>query len=301
MNKKVLLAIWFVLMVLIGVTATYASINYPKDDALTLIDKKYHIKAFEDEGSGTLYQIDVDDSGTFKIVEEISSSATDNDTQKNEYEGKFSSEEFDSFKKVILTLNNMYSLNGNNQLFNYDYSQSNEISTNDKKTILKFAKTITDFGKQEIKGKEWFVVILEELGASNGKYKEVKFTEKKVKDDFVNIGERQVKVQVRDKTVFIDEEPVNMENDFDEIYTADVDGDGALEFITRTYDLRISPPTNYYYIYRLNDDNTVSEALKISIMGSIDTFYVDGKKLMIKYEPFEAKTGYVEVGNYTLK
>lgn len=289
------------LMTLIGITVTYASFSYLEEDSLSIIDKKYYIKVLEDADSKVLYEIEIAENGSFRVVEEYLSGTNESNSDKIEYDDKFSIEEFDSFRRTVLTINSLYPLNKNGHLFYYDYSKENSIGEKDKENILKLALTIRGYAKNEVTGREWLDLINDEFGNSNGNYKEIKFTDKKVKDELVQFGERQIRVRVEDKRVLIDENEVGIENYLNEVYLVDVDGDGTYELITRTYDLRISPPTNHYYIYKLNLDNTFTEILKISIMGSIDTFFVDGEKLMIKYESFEAKSGYVEVGNYTLK
>ncbi len=299
MDKKVLISIWFVLMTLIGVTVTYASLNYPEE--FTLIDKKYHLTASDPRDSSVVYAIDIDEDGKFSVL--TSKLANPLNEEPEPIYGNFTSTEFEKFKKLVVYIKNMYVLDSKNYLFYYDYSDKNDISSKDAESIQNVALAIVNIGEGERKnGNALLDDAMVKLGNSVGNYREVKFTEKAISGNYkVVVGGREMAVEIRDKQLFIDSVLTPLESDFNEVYAIDIDNDGLVEIISRTCDLRISPATNHYFIYRISAEGTLVESLKISIMGSIDTLYVDGNDIMIKYEPFEAKAGYVEKGQYTLK
>ena len=82
-------------------------------------------------------------------------------------------------------------------------------------------------------------------------------------------------------------------------YILDLNNDGYLEIIHRTYSDSVSPITNIYTIYNYKNNNLI-EIGKISIMGNIpNDLQVFKNTLKFKYWPYESPRDFTET--YTLK
>ena len=80
----------------------------------------------------------------------------------------------------------------------------------------------------------------------------------------------------------------------------DINGDGILEIIHRTYTNSISPSTNIYTIYNYKNSN-LKEIGNISIIGNIpNQIYVKANTIKFKYHPYEYQKGHAEEVVYEL-
>lgn len=71
-------------------------------------------------------------------------------------------------------------------------------------------------------------------------------------------------------------------------YIVDLNGDGILEIIHRTFSEMISPSSSKYTIYNYIDNN-LKEIGNISIIGNIpNEIYVKNNKIKFKYRPYES-------------
>lgn len=82
----------------------------------------------------------------------------------------------------------------------------------------------------------------------------------------------------------------------------DIDNDNIKEVITRTTEEMISPITNKYHIYKYFADNDeFYEVVTIPIMGTIDSFYIDGDDIKVEYHSYESADDYIEEKHYQIK
>ena len=82
-------------------------------------------------------------------------------------------------------------------------------------------------------------------------------------------------------------------NDYNinQYYIVDLNKDGILEIIHRTYSNMISPTTSKYTIYNYINNN-LNEIGNISIIGNMpDEIYVKGNKIKFEYWPYESPKG----------
>lgn len=170
-------------------------------------------------------------------------------------------------------------------------NKNNSLKQDDKKYEQK-----TDSNENKENNKSDDKTIVEE------EYEKIEFTKHEATSgqDIIINKDRKSKLEIKNNVVIIDDVETDIEIDSDKIYVVDIDKDGTSEIIScTTYDM-ISPPTNYYNIYKLNDDEKFEKVLKISIMGNIDVLYVKGKQIRVEYEPYEAKPGTIVRGEYTI-
>ncbi|MBQ7140087.1 MAG: hypothetical protein IJO32_01130 [Bacilli bacterium] len=132
------------------------------------------------------------------------------------------------------------------------------------------------------------------------KYKEIHFKDYKIiNNDLEIIKEQSFKLKIKDHIIYINNVKTNIQNDYDEFYVVDIDNDNIKEIITRTTTKDVSPFTNNYHIYKyFTDNNYFEEIVTISIMGSINSFYVNGPDIKVVYNPFEPKEDYIEEKHY---
>lgn len=116
-------------------------------------------------------------------------------------------------------------------------------------------------------------------------YKKIVFTNYSLDSKAnVQLSKYQNLVEIKNKKIFIDGKETTIENDLDEIYIVDIDLDKTMEIITCTIDETIIPNSHNYHIYKY-DNKDIKEILKISILGSMNTIFTDGKELKIEYIP----------------
>lgn len=104
---------------------------------------------------------------------------------------------------------------------------------------------------------------------------------------FINSTEYIVNKYVKDKS---NDNSSMFYNDYNEnqYYIVDLNSDGILEIIHRTYQKGISPSTNKYTIYNFKN-NDLKEIGSISIIGTIpDELYVKENTIKFEYWPSES-------------
>lgn len=305
MYKKVLMAIWFLLMVLLGVAGTYAAFNYPKADSSK--SALFNIEWYRDFEPGEEIDIRVDELGGISLVHESFSSAVDGKTTTKEYNGEFTKEEFDNFKKVVDRLNSIYNLKDSQGVFNYSYDNKEvHLNNDDSKLldelsliVLEIATNENSNERKEASSRLENLTKIESI--ENEGYKKITFTKNEItKKSSVNLYGSEVTLEIKDKKIYLNDSESTMVSDFDAVYIVDVDGDGKNEVISRTWDLKISPPTIYYHIYKVSP-SAIDEIATVSIMGSTDVFYVKGKDLMVEYEPYESRPGTLQKDTFKIK
>lgn len=142
----------------------------------------------------------------------------------------------------------------------------------------------------------------DEITNGNDEYKEIIFTNYTIKSgETIDIEyNRSYVIEIEDAKVYMNEIETTIETTGNEIYALDINEDGTKEIISRTISDFISPPTNSYHIYKYVEEGEFEETLKISIMGSIDSFKIKGNKIKIEYEPFESRPGTTSTNEYTI-
>ncbi|MBR3696952.1 MAG: hypothetical protein IKM97_01575 [Clostridia bacterium] len=77
-------------------------------------------------------------------------------------------------------------------------------------------------------------------------------------------------------------------------FFVDLNDDGLLEIIHRTFSDMISPITSKYTIYNFKDNNLI-EIGNLSIIGNIpNEIYVKGNTIKFEYWPYESPRNYTE-------
>lgn len=83
-------------------------------------------------------------------------------------------------------------------------------------------------------------------------------------------------------------------------HIVDLNGDGVLEIIHRTFSNMISPITSKYTIYNFTNNN-LKEIGSISIIGNIpNEIYVKKNTIKFEYWPYESPRDYTEEIVYEL-
>lgn len=84
------------------------------------------------------------------------------------------------------------------------------------------------------------------------------------------------------------------EYDVNQYHIVDLNGDGVLEIIHRTFSNMISPITSKYTIYNFVGDN-LKEVGDVSFVGNMPSeVYVKGNKVKFEYWPYESPEDYTE-------
>lgn len=154
-------------------------------------------------------------------------------------------------------------------------------------------------------------MLLSFVGCSNeniinkgDEYQLIKFTDFEVINSDLELieGESFELLVNKDGTVFIDDNATIIENHYDKFYIVDIDNDDIKEVITRTTEKMISPFTNNYHIYKyIVNNEEFEEIVTISIMGSIDSFYIGGNDIKVVYHPFESPKDYIQEKHYEIR
>lgn len=330
MNKKIIIVSIVILLVIcvgIGMILILNKENQTKQDEKKYEQSeeqkenttgKYYIKVRKNYIPGGNLELEMDSAGKFKIIEINFSSAVDVKTTENTYSGKLTEKEFEKIKYILnyvkensdLDIRNGYEIyvdeNTNDTELSYENATILEDTLSAIASIARDNEKLEEGRTRREFGNEFLDYIIEDIKISETpteEYKKIEFTKYEVvagEEISIKKGKKS-NFEIRDKVVIIDDVETDIETDFDKIYVVDVDEDGTNEIIScTTYDM-ISPPTNYYNIYKLNDDEKFEEVLHISIMGTIDEIYVKGKQIRIEYEPYEAKPGTIVKEDYTIK
>ena len=86
----------------------------------------------------------------------------------------------------------------------------------------------------------------------------------------------------------------NYDYDVNQYFFVDLNDDGLLEIIHRTFSDMISPITSKYTIYNFKDNNLI-EIGNLSIIGNIpNEIYVKGNTIKFEYWPYESPRNYTE-------
>jgi len=140
--------------------------------------------------------------------------------------------------------------------------------------------------------------------SENVEYELIKFTDfEVVNSDLALIEGKKFELVVeKNGTVFINDNDAIIQNEYDKFYTVDIDNDNIKEVITRTTEKMISPFTNNYHIYKYFEKcDDFEEIATISIMGTIDSFYIKGDDIKVEYHPYESPEDYVETKYFKIK
>lgn len=100
----------------------------------------------------------------------------------------------------------------------------------------------------------------------------------------------------------LNENDTTVSNDYNvnQYYIVDLNSDGILEIIHRTFSNMISPITSEYTIYNFKDNNLI-EIGNISIKGKIpNEIYVKENTIKFEYWPYESQRDYTEEVVYEL-
>lgn len=328
MNKKIIISIVILLVICVGI-GTILILNKGKEtkqddkkyeqyeEQKKNLTGKYYIEIRKNYIPGGSFEIEMDSLGNFKITETNFSSAVDGKTTKNIYNEKLTEKEFEKIKYILSYVKENSKLNtpsGYEFYVDGDVA-SNELLYEDAEILENTLSAIASIAKNDEKmedsiqrefGNEFLDYIIEDIKIAETpteEYKKIEFVKyEATSGQDINIKkDKKSKLEIRDKLVIIDDVETDIETDYDKIYIVDIDEDGTNEIISHTTYNMISPPTNYYNIYKINADEKFEEVLHISIMGTIDEIYIKGKQIRIEYEPYEAKPGYVERKDYNLK
>lgn len=141
----------------------------------------------------------------------------------------------------------------------------------------------------------------DKVDESKDEYKKIEFTKDSyVTGDTINIADsKEFKYEFKDSKVYLNEVETDIKSLNGRLYVVDIDDDNVKELISVTSDDMISPPTNHYHIYKFDNDN-YKEIATISIMGSIDCFYIKDNDIKVTYEPYEAAPGYIGEAHFTI-
>lgn len=82
--------------------------------------------------------------------------------------------------------------------------------------------------------------------------------------------------------------------DVNTYHIVDLNNDGVLEIIHRTFSTMISPISNHYTIYNYTNNN-LKEIGNITVMGNIpNEIYIKKNKIKFEYWPYESPSGYTK-------
>ena len=101
---------------------------------------------------------------------------------------------------------------------------------------------------------------------------------------------------------YLNENDITVFNDYNvnQYHIVDLNSDGILEIIHRTFSYMISPITSKYTIYNYTN-NKLKEIGNISIVGNIpNEIYVKKNKIKFEYWPYESPRDYIEEVIYEL-
>lgn len=122
----------------------------------------------------------------------------------------------------------------------------------------------------------------------------------------VGINETGKYISINDKDYIVnkylnDDDTTGLKDyNVNQYYIVDLNGDGILEIIHRTYSDMISPSTSKYTIYNYTN-NKLKEIGNISIIGCIpNEIYVKKNKIKFEYWPYESPEDYTEEVIYKL-
>ena len=122
----------------------------------------------------------------------------------------------------------------------------------------------------------------------------------------VGINETGKYISINDKDYIVnkylnDDDTTGLKDyNVNQYYIVDLNGDGILEIIHRTYSDMISPITSKYTIYNYTN-NKLKEIGNISIIGSIpNEIYVKKNKIKFEYGPYESPEDFTEEVIYKL-
>lgn len=101
---------------------------------------------------------------------------------------------------------------------------------------------------------------------------------------------------------YLNENDTTVSNDYNvnQYHIVDLNSDGILEIIHRTFSDKISPITSKYTIYNYTNNN-LKEIGNISIIGNIpNEIYVKENKIKFEYWPYESPIDYTKEVIYEL-
>lgn len=294
-NKKVLIIVFSVIM-LIGCIVTLVIYNKKESFESKKEEKKeeieewyYQIHYYEEYEPGCNYYIYFfDETKKINVVSQMNCTTDEclkeKETLKQEYEIKFSDANMTLIWNWVDDLFNGSETN----LIKYI---SSDLKDEETKKIIESLINNDESLLKDDKDKD------------SGDYKLINFTEniKYSGEDLEIIEKTKFELSIsKSGTIFINDIATNIQNHYDEFYVVDIDEDGIKELITRTTSKAASPFTNNYHIYKyLVYNENFEEATTISIIGSINTFYVDGCDIKVVYNPFESPEGYIEEKHYS--
>lgn len=298
MRKKFLTIILVAIVILIGTMAGYAVLKLNMENAE--VDAKYYIHYYDNMIPGSETILKIDDAGKFSIMVNRFSSTLDGNTTTSNNRASLDSSEFRKVKRVLDYLEEKYTFDSKDGfLFYYDYENyEGSFSYDDDQVLSSLVSAIDSIahGDEMIDGitRREFAdnrldTIIKDMGrVPRPEYTEIKFTtfpvasKTAVKFD----DQEEVSVDIKDNKLYINEEITTLESDFNEVYIVDIDNDGKKEVISRTVDDSIAEK-NTYIIYRYLE-GSLKEALRITILGEIDTFYMKDETLHVEYIPLGA-------------
>lgn len=288
--------------------------DQPKNEE-TIIGEKYYIKFCDESIPGITYTLEMDKEGVYNLEVYHASSAVDVKPTTNQYQDKLDALQLTKVKVILNSINKDNRFSDSEYAFKYDYNTSNinltssefkkiDYTLNSIENIARKTEKIGEQTREEF-GNEFLDEIHkkveEETKEIEKGYRKITFI------DFINYSNSEVSLKQDEKLtykyennkVYINSNITNIESDSEYLYTVDIDEDNIDEIITKTSNKGISPITNYYHIYKY-ENNIFKEIATIEIIGSIDYFYIKDKDIKVIYTPFESKPGTIGEEHFTI-
>lgn len=152
---------------------------------------------------------------------------------------------------------------------------------------------------------EWKKINIENYGYYESTTMELDLDGDNIKEK-VGINESGKYISINDKNYivnkYLNENDITSFNNYNvnQYHIVDLNSDGVLEIIHRTFSDMISPITSKYTIYNYTN-NKLKEIGNISIIGNIpNEIYVKKNKIKFEYWPYESPRDYTEEVIYEL-
>lgn len=277
-----------------------------KQEEKKLRDGKYYIYYYDDYIPGSSSVLEMDEKGNYSLKVRHFSSAIDVGTSVYTYEDTLNSNQLLKVRAILEYLcSNEKFISNDEYAFYYDYNEF-DISRKENSILEDLVSAIENISRKDENiddttryefGNQYLDSIIEDLkievDIKEDEYRKIEFmAEAYNTGSSIKISKDTVfDYKYQDGVVYLNDNRTIIEESFGSICAIDIDEDGVKEIITRTIDDSISPPTNYYHIYKVKN-NEFKEIAKMDIIGTIDYFYIKGKDIKVKYYPYETPPGY---------